>query len=99
MPLQHPDQQLRHMRLPKAHINTQAMIISDGTITKSQPGWNQGHIGTSISHVQDEVASKNDTSRLLCISFRFWIVPLIEGSRHGIRNRSDREDKECLLIV
>jgi hypothetical protein len=79
MPLQHPDQQFRHMRPPKTHINPQTRIISNGTISNSQPQWNQGHIRTSVSPVQDEMASKNDTGSFPCIPFHIWIVSLNEG--------------------
>jgi hypothetical protein len=62
MPLQHPDQQPRHIRPPNTHINKQTSIISNGTTSKSQPGRNQYHIRTSVSPVQDETLAEKDTS-------------------------------------
>ena len=87
------------MRPPNTHINTHTSIISNGTITNSQPGWNQDHIRTSVSPVQDDVFAEKDTSGYPCISSLVRIVPLNEGRRHGIRNSSDRKDRECLFIV
>jgi len=56
--------QYRHI---PTHISTQTSIIARGANRNNQPQWNQSHIETSFSTVQDEMDEKKDTNlRLPC---------------------------------